>query len=146
MCPLWVHVTSGVNVYSFPSLTSSMCYHHIITDQPGATIDEEIYDDVDSQSLPPPPPLSRYSNINVKTKQFDSNSQPSRVMISSVFKAIDYNGLLFCILFLLFCAPAFQPWKEKARLTRWTQRSRRGLRKRRRNSGKSLKSDPPLFL
>lgn len=41
--------------------------------------------------------------------------------------------------YLLCFSPAFQFWKAKARLKRWTQRSRRSLRKRRKTSGKSLK-------
>ncbi len=40
-----------------------LSYHrplsHVNTDHLGGAIDEEIYDDVDSQSAPPLPPLSR---------------------------------------------------------------------------------------
>lgn len=35
----------------------------VISDQTGAAIDEQIYDDVDSQALVQPPPISRYSDI-----------------------------------------------------------------------------------
>ncbi|XP_070780924.1 FYN-binding protein 1 [Enoplosus armatus] len=38
------------------------------SDQPGAVIDEEIYDDVDSQTLPPPPPLSSLPTVRGKSK------------------------------------------------------------------------------
>ncbi|XP_067339948.1 FYN-binding protein 1 isoform X2 [Channa argus] len=38
------------------------------TDKPGAAIDEEIYDDVDSQTLPPPPPISSLPPLKGKSK------------------------------------------------------------------------------
>ncbi|XP_026194903.1 FYN-binding protein 1 isoform X2 [Anabas testudineus] len=37
-------------------------------DKPGAPTDEEIYDDVDSQSLPPPPPISSLPPLKGKSK------------------------------------------------------------------------------
>lgn len=51
----------------------------VIADQPGA--DEEIYDDVDSQNLPPLPPLSRYNYNSIPKQTF-------RSMISSVFSQL----------------------------------------------------------
>ena len=55
---------------------------------------------------------------------------------------ISLNFLLswFCPLVCFILSPAFQSWKAEAGLKRWTRRSRRSLRKRRRTSGKSLKS------
>lgn len=111
-------------------------YWWLLPDKPAAANDEEIYDDVDSQSVPPLPPLSRYSH----TSHCLDPAWPHLFFI---------HYLSFYILFyfiLSFYTPAFQTLKAKPRLTRWTQRSRRRWRKRRRSSGKSLKLVFLLFL
>ncbi|XP_068190434.1 FYN-binding protein 1 isoform X2 [Antennarius striatus] len=48
-----------------------------LSDQPGITFNEEIYDDVDSQNLPPPPPLSSLLNLKpkCKTEELDPKKQ-----------------------------------------------------------------------
>uniref|UniRef100_UPI0037E7C536 FYN-binding protein 1 isoform X2 n=1 Tax=Semicossyphus pulcher TaxID=241346 RepID=UPI0037E7C536 len=48
------------------------------SDQPGAAIDEEIYDDIDSQSLPPLPPISSLPTLKGKSKTEDMDSKKQK--------------------------------------------------------------------
>lgn len=61
-------------------------------DQPAAAFDEEVYDDVDSQVLPPPPPLSRSATLG---------------LFGSLLAAglID-NGALFCCFVVFVLQPS----------------------------------------
>lgn len=52
----WLSLPCELCIVSVWFMTTSGCN---ITDQPSAAIDEEVYDDVDSASFPPLPPLSR---------------------------------------------------------------------------------------
>ncbi|KAM4527309.1 FYN-binding protein 1 isoform 2-T2 [Odontesthes bonariensis] len=48
------------------------------SDQPGAAIDEEIYDDVDAQNAPPPPPLSSLPGMRGKSKTDDMDPKKQK--------------------------------------------------------------------
>lgn len=102
-----------------------LVFPHIPTDKPGAT-DEEIYDDVDSQTFHPPPPISRYI---------------LKHNITLVWNKDKNTNILLILCFYL----AFHSRKPKAKLKRWTQKSWKSLRKRRRTSEKSLKSVSYMF-
>ncbi|XP_023123787.2 FYN-binding protein 1 isoform X1 [Amphiprion ocellaris] len=48
------------------------------SDQSGAAIDEEIYDDVDSQNVPPPPPISSLPAIKGKSRSEDMDPKKQK--------------------------------------------------------------------
>ncbi|XP_072227779.1 FYN-binding protein 1 isoform X2 [Leuresthes tenuis] len=48
------------------------------SDQPGAAIDEEIYDDVDAQNAPPPPPISSLPGMRGKSKTEDMDPKKQK--------------------------------------------------------------------
>ncbi|KAK2819060.1 hypothetical protein Q5P01_024621 [Channa striata] len=65
------------------------------TDKAGTAIDEEIYDDVDSQTLPPPPPISSLPPVKgkSKTEEMDPKKQKKLEKEEKEFrKKFKYDG------------------------------------------------------